>query len=62
MILNTRTQYQLKSKLDQNHQKHNFFTKIRSLVGNEIQYLAIINRQGKIENIFGNEIVSSEIR
>lgn len=62
MILKTRIQYQLKSKSSQNRQQNDIFAKIRSHLGNEIQYLAIINKHGKIENIFGNEIVSSPQR
>ena len=60
MILKARTQYQL--KLDQNQKKNNIFYKIRTLLENEIRYLAIINKQGKIENTFGNEIVFSPQR
>lgn len=62
MMLKTKTKYQLKSKLNQDCQKNDIFAKIRLLVGNEIRYLAMINKQGKIENIFGNEIVSSPQR
>jgi hypothetical protein len=62
MILKARIQYQLKNKSSQNQQQNDIFAKIRSLLGNEIQYLAMINKQGKIENIFGNEIVSNPQR
>ena len=62
MILKARTQYQLKSKLDQNKKKNNVFDKIRSFLENEIRYLATINKQGRIENIFGSDIVSNPQR
>ena len=60
MIL--KTKYQLKSKSNQNLQKNNVFVKIRLRLGNEIQYLAMINKQGKFENIFGNDIISNPQR
>lgn len=62
MILKTETKYQLKSKLDQNQQKNNVFAKIRSLLENKLQHLSLINNQGKIEIIFGNEVVSDPQR
>ena len=62
MILKTKTKYQLKSKLEQNQQKNDVFAKIRSFLENKIQYLSLINNQGKIEIIFGNEIVSDPQR
>jgi hypothetical protein len=62
MILKTKTKYQLKSKLDQNRQKNDVFAKIRSCLENKIQYLSLINDHGKIENIFGNEVVSDPQR
>lgn len=62
MILMTKTKYQLKSKLGQNQQKNNVFAKIRSLLENKIQCLSLINSQGNIENIFGNEIISNPQR
>ena len=57
-----KAKYQLKSKLDQNQQKNDVFAKIRSLLENKIQCLSLINKQGKIENIFGNEVVSDPQR
>jgi len=62
MILKTKTKYQLKSKLEQNQQKNDVFAKIRSHLENKIQYLSLINNQGKIEIIFGNEVVSDPQR
>ena len=62
MILMTKTKYQLKSKSDQSLQKINVFAKIRSLLENKIQCLSLINSQGKIENIFGDEVVSDPQR
>ena len=62
MILKTKIKYQLKSKLEQNHQKNDVFAKIRSLLENKIQHLSLINNQGKIEIIFGNEVVSDPQR
>jgi len=62
MVLKTKTEYQLKSKLEQNQQKNDVFAKIRSFLENKIQYLSLINTQGKIEIIFGNEIVSDPQR
>jgi hypothetical protein len=62
MILKTKIKYQLKSKLEQNQQKNDVFAKIRSHLENKIQYLFLINNQGKIEIIFGNEVVSDPQR
>ena len=62
LILKTRVKYQLKNKSNQNSQKNDIFGKVRSFLGKEIRYLAMINKQGKIENIFGIEIVSSPQR
>jgi len=62
LILKTRVKYQLKNKSNQNSQKNDIFGMVRSFLGKEIRYLAMINKQGKIENIFGIEIVSSPQR
>lgn len=62
MILKTKTKYQLKSRINQSQQKNDVFSKIRLLLKNEIRHLVVINNQGRIENISGNEIISSPQR
>lgn len=62
MVLKARVQYKLKSKLDQNPKKNDVIAKVRMLLENQIQYLVIINNHGKIENIFGNEVISNPQR